>query len=184
MIAGSFLGRAVVCLNIFLLVFTGTATAAPDEKFLMAANREQSALIETLKSLVMIESGSSDASGLAAMADVLDARLQALGFATERQKSTTDVKADTVIGTIAGTGRRKIMLMAHMDTIYETGILQTQPWKIDGNNLYGPGIADDKGGIGSAGGEKVESLGYRVRLYFGALQTKLAEGQAPEVARL
>jgi len=147
MIAGSFLGRAVVCLNIFLLVFTGTATAAPDEKFLMAANREQSALIETLKSLVMIESGSSDASGLAAMADVLDARLQALGFATERQKSTTDVKADTVIGTIAGTGRRKIMLMAHMDTIYETGILQTQPWKIDGNNLYGPGIADDKGGI-------------------------------------
>jgi glutamate carboxypeptidase len=31
--------------------------------------------------------------------------------------------------------------------IYEAGILQTQPYKLDGNKLYGPGIADDKGSI-------------------------------------
>lgn len=143
----SVLTGAVLCFNLFLSVFTGPTTAAPDEKILTAANREQSSLIETLKDLVMIESGSNDAPGLAAMADNLDARLQALGFTTERQKSSTDVGADTVIGTITGNGRQKIMLMAHMDTIYETGILQTQPWKVEGNKLYGPGIADDKGGI-------------------------------------
>jgi glutamate carboxypeptidase len=34
-----------------------------------------------------------------------------------------------------------------MDTVYRAGILQTQPYKLDGNKLYGPGIADDKGGI-------------------------------------
>jgi glutamate carboxypeptidase len=52
-----------------------------------------------------------------------------------------------VIGTFAGTGTRKLMLIAHMDTVYEHGILATQPYRIDGNRIYGPGIADDKGGI-------------------------------------
>ena len=39
------------------------------------------------------------------------------------------------------------MLIAHMDTIYWPGTLASQPIKQDGNKLYGPGMADDKGGI-------------------------------------
>ncbi len=139
--------RAALSLNIVLTAFAGAAQAAPDKKMLEAANREQPAVIETLKSLVMIDSGSGNTAGLAAMANVLESRLQALGFTTERKKSTTDVGADTVIGTITGTGRQKVLLMGHMDTVYETGILETQPYRIDGNRLFGPGIADDKGGI-------------------------------------
>jgi glutamate carboxypeptidase len=34
-----------------------------------------------------------------------------------------------------------------MDTVYPKGILATEPYRRDGNKLYGPGIADDKGGI-------------------------------------
>lgn len=34
-----------------------------------------------------------------------------------------------------------------MDTMYQPGILATQPIKLEGNRLYGPGIADDKGGM-------------------------------------
>ncbi len=39
------------------------------------------------------------------------------------------------------------MLIAHMDTVYPTGTLASQPFHRDGNKLYGPGIADDKSGI-------------------------------------
>lgn len=39
------------------------------------------------------------------------------------------------------------MLMAHMDTVYPAGTLATQPYKVEGRRIYGPGIADDKGGI-------------------------------------
>lgn len=81
------------------------------------------------------------------MATLLDNRLKALGFKTERRKSTAGAGADIVVGTLTGSGRKKIMLQAHMDTVYERGILQSQPYKVDGNKLYGPGIADDKGGI-------------------------------------
>ena len=52
-----------------------------------------------------------------------------------------------VIGTFKGTGKAKLMLIGHMDTVYQRGILATQPYKIDGSKIYGPGIADDKGGL-------------------------------------
>ena len=124
-----------------------TAEAAPDAKLLDAAKAAQPAVVDTLKSLVLIETGSGDVDGLAKMATLLDGRLKALGFKTERRKTTAGAGADIVIGTLKGSGKRNIMLQGHMDTVYLAGILQTQPYKLDGNKLYGPGIADDKGGL-------------------------------------
>lgn len=123
------------------------AHAAPDEKLKTAATQAQPAVIESLREMVLIESGSGDAAGLAKMADYTETRLKALGATTERRKASAGIGADIVIGTLTGTGTKKIMLIAHMDTVYQTGILQTQPWKIEGNKVFGPGIADDKGGI-------------------------------------
>jgi glutamate carboxypeptidase len=51
------------------------------------------------------------------------------------------------MATFEGTGTKKLMLIAHMDTVYEQGILATQPYKVQGPLIYGPGIADDKGGL-------------------------------------
>jgi glutamate carboxypeptidase len=119
----------------------------PDEKLRSMADAAKPELIETLRSMVMIESGSSDVEGLAKMADFVEARLKAMGAKTERRKVTRGAGADIVIGTFEGTGRAKLMLMAHMDTVYERGILTTQPWRVDGERIFGPGIADDKGGI-------------------------------------
>jgi glutamate carboxypeptidase len=125
----------------------GTAHAAPDAQVLAAATAAQPAVVETLKEMVSIESGSADLEGLAKLATVLDDRLKALGFKTERRTAAPGAGADIVIATLAGTGSRKIMLQGHMDTVYDRGILQTQPYRQDGNKLYGPGIADDKGGM-------------------------------------
>jgi glutamate carboxypeptidase len=123
------------------------AHAEPDARLLAAATAAQPAVIDTLKTMVAIESGSGDAAGLAKMANVIDERLTSLGFKTERRKSPVGAGADIVIGTMTGTGTKKIMLQGHMDTVYQSGILQTQPIHLDGNKLYGPGIADDKGGL-------------------------------------
>ena len=46
-----------------------------------------------------------------------------------------------------GSGDRKIMLIAHMDTVYRNGMLKDQPFRIDGDKAYGLGIADDKHGV-------------------------------------
>ena len=120
---------------------------SPDEKLSAAAEAAKPALIDTLRDMVMIESGSSDVEGLGKMADFTEARLKALGAKTERRKVSRGAGADIVIGTFEGSGHKKLMLMAHMDTVYERGILATQAYRVDGERIYGPGIADDKGGI-------------------------------------
>jgi glutamate carboxypeptidase len=130
-----------------LAAFIPAASAAPDERLKAAAEQAKPALIETLHDMVMIESGSSDVAGLKAMADFTEAWLKALGATTERRKTTRGAGADMVIGTFEGTGKRKLMLIAHMDTVYLPGILKTEPYHVDGDLIYGPGIADDKSGI-------------------------------------
>ena len=52
-----------------------------------------------------------------------------------------------VRATFAGTGSKKILLLAHMDTVYQRGMLAKQPFRIAGDRAYGVGIADDKQGI-------------------------------------
>jgi glutamate carboxypeptidase len=135
---------------ILALALTGGASlaaAAPDAALKAAAEKAQPAVIDSLREMVLIESGSGDAAGLAKMASLLEGRLRAMGFKTERHKATNGVGADTVVGTLQGTGKKRLMMEAHMDTVYQPGILASQPYRLDGNRIYGPGIADDKGGI-------------------------------------
>lgn len=125
----------------------GAALAAsPDPALLDAARAAQPAVVQSLKDMVTIESGSANIQGLARMADYTSQRLQAIGAKVERLPMTTSA-APMVKATLTGTGKRRIMLIGHMDTVYPAGILASQPIREDGNRLYGPGIADDKGGL-------------------------------------
>jgi glutamate carboxypeptidase len=103
-------------------------------------------VIASLKDMVSIESGSTNAAGLAKMADYVEARLKAIGARTERIAPARGPGA-MVNGSFSGSGTKKLMLIAHMDTVYPAGTLANEPYRQDGNKLYGPGIADDKGGI-------------------------------------
>lgn len=130
-----------------LLLTTGIAHAAKDQAVLTAAQQVKPDVVKQLKHMVLIESGSQQTDGLAAMADYLQERLQALGLTVQRQPATAGPGADIIVATLKGTGSADIMLQAHMDTVYDAEILKTQPYKVEGNRIYGPGIADDKGGL-------------------------------------
>jgi len=123
------------------------AAAAPTEpQWFAAAQAAEPAVIASLKDMVAIESGSTNAAGLAQMAAYVERRLRDVGARTERIAGAGG-RGTMVRGTLTGTGTKKLMLIAHMDTVYPTGTLASQPYHRDGNKLYGPGIADDKGGI-------------------------------------
>ena len=80
-----------------MAVFFGgaiTAHAAPDAQLLTSATAAQPAVVETLKTMVSIESGSADLEGLAKLAALLDERLKSLGFKTERRKAVPGAGAD------------------------------------------------------------------------------------------
>ncbi len=143
-----------------LLVCTGvalTALGAPLEPVLAQAAKEKVPLLDTLKDLVSIESGSGDREGLDKLADLIAGRLRALGGKVEmieaapvdiyRMVDTPKQIGKIVLARFTGTGTRKMLLIAHMDTVYLRGMLAQQPFRIDGQRAYGLGIADDKQGV-------------------------------------
>jgi glutamate carboxypeptidase len=139
------------------LLFGAAVHAAPQEPLNSMVRKEKPAVVETLKALVNIESGSRDKPGLDKLAALLAERLAALGGKVEFYEPNAaetyklyDTPKDigkVVIARFQGTGTKKIMLLAHMDTVYQAGVLAKRPFRIEGNRAYGPGIADDKGGI-------------------------------------
>ena len=120
------------------------------------ATEQVQPLLESLKSLVAIESGSRDLEGLAQMSEWLAKRLQASGMTvqvlpTQAPAFHPQLKGAKlgamVYATRAGTGKRRVLLIAHMDTVYPRGMGAKQPFRIDGDKAYGLGISDDKGGV-------------------------------------
>lgn len=112
-----------------------------------AATAEQPATVKTLERLVNIETGTGNADGLSAMSRLLEAELKSIGATVTRHKAVGEVAGDNIVGRIEGKGGKRILLMAHMDTVYVKGTLEKAPFRIDGNRAFGPGIADDKGGV-------------------------------------
>ena len=132
------------------------ARAAAVEPILALAKKEQPAVLATMKELVEIESGSADIEGLDRIASVIAGRLKQLGAKVDlvepgpeiyKMFDTPDKIGKMVRATFTGTGTKKILLLAHMDTVYPRGMLAGQPFRIEGDLAYGLEIADDKQGI-------------------------------------
>ena len=64
-----------------------------------------------------------------------------------RMEDTPPKIGQAVRATFRGTGQKKVLMIAHMDTVYQTGQLAKQPFRVDGDRAYGLAIADDKQGI-------------------------------------
>lgn len=139
--------KSLACTTVLVALVSLSAFAATDHPLLDAARAQEPAVIQSLHDMVTIESGSDDHAGLAKMAKYCEDRLRALGAKVEIVPATNGKPPGLVRGTFAGSGKLRIALIAHMDTVYHQGILKTEPYRRDGNQLFGPGIADDKGGI-------------------------------------
>ncbi len=149
-------GRLCAAMLIAYGCWVPAAAAAPIEPVLKLAQKEKPALLDTLKDLVSIESGSGDREGLDRISALIAERLRALGGKVEFVEAGADTYRmhDTpakigrmVHARFEGSGSKKILLIAHMDTVYLRGMLAKQPFRVDGNRAYGLGISDDKQGI-------------------------------------
>ena len=133
------------------------AFAGKDAQILAEAAKQKPALLDTLKEYVSIESGSRDLEGLDKLANLIAGKLRALGGKVElieptgeavyRMEDTPEKIGKVVRATFTGTGTKKVMLIAHMDTVYQRGMLEKQPFRVEGDKAWGLGIADDKQGV-------------------------------------
>lgn len=118
--------------------------------------REQD-MVDLLEQLTVTNSGSMNKAGVGEIAAFFSAELRQLGFGVttlpgERIEMPScpgsdysiDV-ADHLLATKPGNGTR-LLLMGHMDTVFPP-FAPFQDFRRDGDTVYGPGVADMKGGL-------------------------------------
>lgn len=109
--------------------------------------REQAPILECLRRAVEIESPTHSPPGVRQLAHYLSREFRRAGGRVrllENSKTGPAVVAEFWSGT---TGRKPILLLGHLDTVWEVGTLAKMPFRVRGGRAYGPGILDMKSGI-------------------------------------
>ncbi|WP_139670822.1 M20/M25/M40 family metallo-hydrolase [Pseudomonas sp. F16(2018)] len=133
-------------LALALACATAQAAEPTPQELYSQAQAEQPHYLETLKSLVSVDTGTGTEAGLKQVGAELVKRLETLGAKVTTQPATPSV-GDNIVGTFKGTGNKDFLLMVHYDTVFGPGTVAKRPFRIEGERAYGPGVADAKGGV-------------------------------------
>lgn len=133
-------------LALALTCATAQAAEPTPQELYSQAQAEQPHYLETLKTLVSVDTGTGTEAGLKQVGAELVKRLEALGAKVTTQPATPSV-GDNIVGTFKGTGDKDFLLMVHYDTVFGPGTVAKRPFRIEGERAYGPGVADAKGGV-------------------------------------
>src|SRR5918998_5392007 len=125
----------------------GPMSTTLETKVLEWLDGQKQAMIDQLRLLVDIDSGSYDKEG------VDQVGVQIRNFLVD-----AGLNCETIANPRFGDGlratlgepdeqRRPILLMGHRDTVFPEGEAQRRPFRIEGGRAYGPGVADMKAGL-------------------------------------
>lgn len=125
--------------------------------------------LDILEDICNIESPTSYKAGVDAVCDYCVSLAEKKGWSTEI--FPWDISGNTALITMNPDAKGKpITLSAHMDTVHPVGLFGSPAVRRDGENMYGPGVMDCKGGIAAAllAMDALERCGFTsrpVRLY-------------------
>jgi glutamate carboxypeptidase len=109
--------------------------------------RQHQAMVALLADLVNIDSGSYNKRGVDAVGGRLRVWLDAAGISCENFPHETFGDCMAARLPASGGGNRPIVLMGHRDTVFPDGTAAQRPFRIDGDQAFGPGVADMKAGL-------------------------------------
>ena len=104
-------------------------------------------MIDLLRDVVNIDSGSYDKAGVDAVAARFEQHFAEHGIESWREPH--DVYGDALHAQVTkpGSNEKPIQLMGHRDTVFPKGEAARRPFTIEGSRAHGPGIADMKAGL-------------------------------------
>lgn len=103
-------------------------------------------ILGSWQNLVEIESFTHHPKAVAELCSFVESKLTAIGVTT--QVHQFENAGPLLIGHY-GTGpiNEGIILAGHMDTVFEDHFIQSHPFRVEGDQVYGPGVLDMKGGV-------------------------------------
>jgi glutamate carboxypeptidase len=130
--------------------------SAVESAMVKAVDAQTPAAIGLLEKLVNINSGTMNLAGVVAVKDVVAPQIEALGFKVQwmpmesQDGRAGDLVAEHVCAAGAGKCGKRILLIGHLDTVFEPSS-SFQKYSIvpgtNGNVATGPGVNDMKGGL-------------------------------------
>jgi glutamate carboxypeptidase len=128
------------------LAMATTETLSPTEVAIVRHVDEHDAeALALLERIVNINSGTMNFAGVRAVGDVLRRELDGLGFSTRWEDGAPCQRAGHLVGEHEGAGPR-ILLIGHLDTVFEPGHPFQRFERVDATHARGPGVIDMKGG--------------------------------------
>jgi glutamate carboxypeptidase len=129
------------------------STAGPDsssltdteQRIAAYADRTRQEAEALLEKVVNINSGTMNVEGVKRVGDVFAAEFKALGFRTSWIDGRAFKRAGHLIAERDGKGPR-VLLIGHLDTVFEADSPFQKFERIDANTARGPGVIDMKGG--------------------------------------
>jgi glutamate carboxypeptidase len=118
-----------------------------EKKIVTNVDKHQSEAIALWKEVVNINSGTMNFEGVKKVANVFQAKLDALGLTTRWIDGAPFQRAGHLVAEHKGkAGKKTILLIGHMDTVFEPSSPFQEFKQLNDSTISGPGVADMKGG--------------------------------------
>jgi glutamate carboxypeptidase len=127
-----------------------TAVKGRNDKVLAAVQANRDDFLSLWREIVNIDSGTGDVAGGAKVIALLSGRLKALGAEVRTETAEAPGLPDNLLASFHGTGKGRILVIAHVDTVFGPDTARQRPFRIEGDRAHGPGVGDEKAGVVNA----------------------------------
>ena len=135
-------------ITLLLLFFSSSllGQSKNEKKILTAIDKRTPAAIELLKKVVNINSGTMNFEGVRNVGSIFMEQLKSIGFETRWASGDSFNRAGHLVAVHKGTKGPKLLLIGHLDTVFEKDSPFQSYTMMNDSIIHGPGVADMKGG--------------------------------------
>ncbi|GAF65850.1 peptidase M20 [Bacillus sp. TS-2] len=111
----------------------------------MDVRKKELEMLRLLERLVNTDSGSYDKVGVDKLANILKPYFTELGYSIETKEQ--EFYGNHLIIQHPKVSEPEILIVAHMDTVFEKGTASLRPFSVKGSKAFGPGVIDMKASL-------------------------------------
>ena len=128
-----------------MVIAAAQISFSPEKSIVSAVDANNAAALALLEKVVNINSGTHNFAGVRAVGDVFRKEFDDLGFKTTWVDGAAFKRAGHLVAEHPGKGP-KIVLIGHLDTVFERDSPFQKFERVDATHARGPGVIDMKGG--------------------------------------